>query len=321
MFRIRFLKSNCLFLAFVLVFSVFSLTSCRGEDEAVESENAVIFTDALGREVKVEREPERVAALIGSFADVWMLAGGRLCASADDAWDDFGLDMGDAVNIGATKSPNVELLLASDPDFVLASASTAANVEMKDTLESVGITVAYFDVDSFEDYLEMLKICTDITGRSDLYEKNGIEVKKKIDSLILEFDSEKIPESERSVLFLRASAGYIRAKNNKGTVLGEMLADLGIVNIADTDGSLLENLSIEKIISQEPYRIFIVQVGDDAEAVKKNVERMMNENAAWKELSAVREDRVYYLDKKLFNLKPNARWSEAYEKLCSIFTK
>jgi len=305
----------------VLLLFTFSLMSCGREEEGLESETAVIFTDALGREVKVEREPKRVAALIGSFADVWMLAGGRLCASADDAWDDFGLDMGDAVNIGATKSPNVELLLASDPDFVLASASTAANVEMKDTLESVGITVAYFDVDSFEDYLEMLKICTDITGRSDLYEKNGIEVKKKIDSLILEFDSGKIPESERSVLFLRASAGYIRAKNNKGTVLGEMLADLGVVNIADTDGSLLENLSIEKIIAGEPYRIFIVQVGDDAEAVKDNVERMMNENAAWKELSAVKEGRVYYLDKKLFNLKPNARWSEAYAELCSIFTK
>lgn len=321
MFRIRFLKSNCFILAFTLLFFVFSLISCEKEEKTFETETSVIFTDALGREVKVEREPERVAALIGSFADVWMLAGGRLCASADDAWDDFGLDMGEAVNIGKTKSPNTELLLASDPDLVLASASTAANVEMKDILESAGITVAYFDVDSFEDYLEMLRICTEITGRSDLYEKNGIEIREKIDIIKAEFSLEEIPVEKRSVLFLRASAGYIRAKNNRDTVLGEMLSDLGVVNVADTEESLLQDLSIEKIMTLDPYRIFIVQVGDDTEAVREGVEQMMNESHAWRELSAVKEGRVYYLDKKLFNMKPNARWNEAYEELCSILTE
>ena len=35
---------------------------------------AYTFTDDLGRTVTVE-QPERVAALIGSFADVWCLAG------------------------------------------------------------------------------------------------------------------------------------------------------------------------------------------------------------------------------------------------------
>ena len=44
------------------------------------------FTDDLGRTVTVE-QPERVAALIGSFADVWCLAGGQdtLVAAAHDA--------------------------------------------------------------------------------------------------------------------------------------------------------------------------------------------------------------------------------------------
>ena len=37
---------------------------------------AVTFNDTLGRTVTVE-SPKRVAALIGSFADVWCLAGGR----------------------------------------------------------------------------------------------------------------------------------------------------------------------------------------------------------------------------------------------------
>jgi iron complex transport system substrate-binding protein len=52
---------------------------------------------------------------------------------------------------------------------------------MRKTLETMGIAVAYFDVDSFDDYLKMLDICTDITERKDLYEQNGLAIKAQID--------------------------------------------------------------------------------------------------------------------------------------------
>ena len=154
--------------AFLLITAVlFSMSACNGQPKN-ENKNTVVFTDALGREVNVKKNPERVAALLGSFADVWMLAGGKLCASAEDAWEDFGLDLGDAVNIGGAHSPSLELLISADPDFVIASASTASNVELRETFEAMGIAVAYFDVDNFDDYLKMLDICTDITERKDL---------------------------------------------------------------------------------------------------------------------------------------------------------
>ena len=310
MLKRRFWVSLCLLLITILV------SGCGGEKH--ERKDGVTFTDSLGRTVNVPENPKAVAALIGSFADVWQLAGGTVCASADDAWDDFGLEMGDAVNIGKTKEPSVEKLLSVNPDFVIASSATSADVEMKATLEAAGITVAYFDVECFEDYLKMLDICTDITGRKDLYVKNGTDVKEQIEEIKREFEILNIPEENKKVLFLRASSGYIRAKNSDGSILGEMLKDLGCVNIADDDSSLLENLSIESIIKNNPYRIFIVQVGDDKKAVEDNVTRMMEENPAWYGLDAVSENRLHYMDKRLFNLKPNARWSEAYETLCKV---
>ena len=42
----------------------------------------------------------------------------------------------------------------------------------------MGMNVAYFDVDNLEDYLRVLKICTDITGCADNYKKNGINAEK-----------------------------------------------------------------------------------------------------------------------------------------------
>lgn len=295
-----------------------TMLSACGTQSLVSAGETVSFTDALGRNVAVNKTPKRVAALIGSFADVWLLSGGSVCATVEDAWDDFNLDIPNAVNIGGAHSPNLELLLSAEPDFVIASASTASNVEMKEVLENIGIVVAYFDVDNFEDYLSMLDICTDITGRKDLFELNGLKIKEQIDSIKAEFKKANLPENERSVLLLRAASGFVKAKGSTGTILGEMLSDFGCLNIADSDSSLLETLSVESVIRQEPYRIFVVTMGDDTEKALDNFSRMMEGKPAWGTLSAVREDRVHIMDRKFFNIKPNAKWAESYEKLSTI---
>ena len=281
----------------------------------INKDNCVVFTDALGREVSVPKNPQRVAALLGSFADVWVLSGGRLCAAAEDAWEDFGLDLPDAVNIGGAHSPSLELLLSANPDFVIASASTASNVEMREVLEAAGIVVAYFDVDHFEDYLEMLRICTEITGRSDLYEKNGLEIQRHIQKIK---DEVAAADYEKTVLVLRAATGFVKAKGSSGTILGEMLSDLGCINIADSDTSLLEDLSVESVIRQEPYHIFVVTMGSDPQKALDNLNALLRENPAWASLEAVKENRVYVLERNLFNIKPNARWAESYEILQKI---
>lgn len=285
---------------------------------SAEDSGVVTFTDALDREVTVSKNPERVAALIGSFADVWLLSGGEVCAAAEDAWDDFGLERGDAVNIGGAHSPSLEALLSANPDFVIASASTSADVELKESLENAGVTTAYFDVDCFEDYLSMLDICTDITGRKDLFEKNGKSIESQIKAIKDECLNSDLTEEERTVLLLRASASSVKAKGSEGTILGEMLSDLGCINIADSDKSLLENLSVESVVRREPYRIFVVTMGDDTEKALDNLTRMMKEDPAWGSLEAVKENRMHIMDRRLFNIKPNEKWAESYEKLGEI---
>ena len=309
------MKKYIQIIALLLCFAM--LAACSPEPVS-QGQDAVTFTDALGRQVAVPKNPERVAALIGSFADVWVLAGGTLCAAAEDAWEDFGLELPDAVNIGGAHSPSLEAVFAADPDLVIASASTASNVEMKETLEAAGITVAYFDVDNFEDYLSMLDICTDITGRKDLYEQNGLALHAQIEAIKEELDRQALPEHRRTILLLRAHSGSVKAKGSSGTILGEMLADLGCINIADSDTSLLETLSIESIIRQEPYRIFVVTMGDDSQKAMDNLNQMMQDNPAWGTLEAVEAGRLHLMDRKLFNMKPNADWAVSYEILSEL---
>lgn len=299
----------------VLILSLFLLAACQPSTQTASGEDTVTFTDDLGQTLTLAKNPSRVAALLGSFADVWQLAGGEVCAAANDAWEDFGFSSETAVRLGGAHSPNLELLLSSSPDLVLASASTASHVAMKDTLADMGIPVVYFDVISFDDYLRMLSVCTSLTGRSDLYAQNGTDIRDAIASVKADYAAQDLPASERTVLLLRASSGFVKAKGSEGTVLGEMLKDLGCINVADSDQTLLENLSVERVIAEEPRHIFVVTMGNDTEAANASLDRMMAENPAWGTLSAVREGRFYRMDKKLFNLKPNARWAEAYQTL------
>ena len=170
----------------------------------------------------------------------------------------------------------------------------------------------------FEDYLRVLKICTDITGRTDLYEKNGSEVQKHIETVVQKSRERVDNQGTEKVLIVRMSASMIVAKNSQDNVLGEMLYSLGCENIADSQTSLLEKLSMEYILQEDPDKIFVLQIGDDLEKIEAHFSNYVKENPAWNSLTAVKEGHVYVMDKNLYNLKTNARWGEAYEKLENI---
>ena len=224
---------------------------------APHSSEGYTFTDDLGRTVTVD-SPQRVACLLGSFAEIWTLAGGEVIAAPDDAWVDYGLPMAeDAVDLGSTKELSLESLFAADPDLVLASVNTEQNLAWREILEGAEIPVAYFEVSDFEGYLRLLKTCTDLTGRPDRYEEYGLSVQKQIQEAVEKAENRG---TKPKVLYLRISSSAVRAKNSKGTVLGQMLQALGCENLADADGSLLEQISMEHILLEDPDFIFFVQL-------------------------------------------------------------
>lgn len=306
-------RMTCLFLALVLL-----LSGCGAAEPAVTpgAEAFLEFTDDLGRTVSVAEKPERVAALIGSFADIWCLAGGKdaLVAAADDSWTSFDLGLSDAVaNLGAVKEPSLETLLAAEPDLVLASCNTAADLVLEGALTAAGVCTAYFDVQSLDNYLNMLDICTRLTGCDESYETYGAAVREQADAAIARQDG-----SAPTVVCMRATGVSVKIKGSEGFVLGEMLRDLGCVNLADSGEVPLETLSLEYIIAAEPDYIFVVLQGSDPTRAMDTLEETLLSDPAWAGLNAVQEGRFYTLEHSLYNLKPNARWGEAYEKLADI---
>ncbi len=314
------MKKSVKVLALLLCIAMLAGCGAGGKEDGNKSGEwtPVTVTDDLGREVTFETEPKAVAGMMGSFADTWVLAGGSLKAAVHDAWEDFHLDLPEGtVDLGKYNAISLEQLFGAEVDLVIGSANTKKQVDLKDTLEQAGVKTLYFNVNSFEDYLRMLKVCTTITGRDDLYKTNGTDIEEKIASVKEAALKKASEQGAPKVLFVRAAASTVKAKGSDDTVLGIMLKDLGTTNIADSS-SLLEDLSLEVIIQEDPDMIFITEQGSDSEGIKKALGDALTNNPAWAGLTAVKEGRVYYMDKTLYHLKPNARWGEAYEQLAEI---
>lgn len=285
------------------------------EESKEDNENNVYysFVDALENTVVLEEEPSRVVSLVGSYAETWLLAGGELIGVTNDVITERKLDLSEDIQIvGTIKDPNLEVILDLSPDFVLLSPDIESHVKAASTLEKANIPHGFFKVEHFEDYLNMLDICTDITGNKELYDKNGLQVQKQIDEILAKVENEKGPD----ILFIRAMSRGAKAKYDDNMAC-KILEDLGTINIAAKHESLLEDLSMELIIQEDPEYIFVVTMGDSEKAInalKEGIEK----DPAWSSLTAVKNDNYIVLPKELFHYKPNARWGESYEYMAKI---
>ena len=81
--------------------------------------------------------PERVVCLYGSYAEAWMLAGGMPVGVTEDAVSERSLELPEDVQIiGTNKEPNVELIMALDPDLVILSTDIAQQLDVCEVLET-----------------------------------------------------------------------------------------------------------------------------------------------------------------------------------------
>lgn len=299
----------------ILLFLCIFLAGCTNSNSIAENTNGITFTDSLNRTVTLS-EPKRVGVASGSLAECWILAGGQVAAVTRDAVTERELVLSDdCIDLGSLKEPSMEAILAADLDFMILMSSLSNHVEMAETLEKAGINYAYFDVENFDDYLELMKVFTDITGRRDLYENNAAALQPRIDSVIQNGKRKDSP----TILILRTSSSKVKVLDSNFMV-GGMLKEFGCINIADSENSLLTEFSIEAIVKEDPDYIFISCMGDSEEG-QAQLKATLTSNPIWDTLQAVQNKRVFYLEKELFHQKPNARWGESYEILAQLISQ
>ncbi len=273
------------------------------------------FTDSEGTVVELSHKPQKTAVLFSSLAECWLEAGGEIYVTVGESVQRGLVKEGtELVDSGAGKTVDTEKLISLEPDFVICSADIASHRDVASAMKKAGIPVALMRMDTFEDYLTILRAFAKITGETENYESFGEKTESEIQQII----TEKKRTDSPKILFVRSGSSYSSAKAKKAddNFAAKILEDLGCVNIADKAETLLDSLSAEVILRENPEYIFISVMGD-----YDNSKAYMKELLTKKEyasLDAVRNGRVYFLPKELFQYKPCSRWDESYRYISSI---
>lgn len=100
-----------------------------------------------------------------------------------------------------------------------------------------------------------------------------------------------------------------------------MIDAMNATNIVDgwnnSTGAERMDINLETVFAANP-EIIIIQCHAGADAAKAQVEEIYGSNPVWLSLNAVKNGKVFFLEKTLFHNKPNRRFAEAYQKLAEI---
>lgn len=270
----------------------------------VEKSNEISVTDVSGKEIILSEKPEKVISLYASFADLWYEAGGDLVGICDSRT--LPEQVADLPKVGKMSTPNVEAILALEPDFIIVRDGYVKQEEIIPLLIENNIVVYLANYNNFSEMLKVYKDFCLINGNENLYQEKGISMENKINEIVKD-------KLEFNYLLLFATSKSVSAKD--GNITSDIINGFGGENIttkyqiADEES---KQFSFEKILEIDPKFIFVQTMGS-VEKAKERLEKDIILNPAWSSLSAVKEGRFIYLPKELFLYKPNMKFVEAYE--------
>ena len=309
------MNKKSIIIAVVIVVLLIFISGAVETNKPESSGEYFTFTDSEGEIVELSHKPQKTAVLFSSLAECWIEAGGEVYVTVGESVE-RGLvkEETELVDKGAGKTVDTEKLISLEPDFVICSADIASHRDVASALKKAKIPVAMLRMDTFEDYLTILRTLTKITGKTENYEQFGENAKSEIEQIISGGKRENNPK----ILFVRSGSSYSSAKAKKAddNFAAKILEDLGCINIADKAEVLLDNLSAEVILKENPQYIFVSVMGDYDNS-KAYMQELLNKKE-YASLDAVKNGRVYFLPKELFQYKPCGRWAESYRYISSI---
>lgn len=290
-------------------------------DGVTVTEDSVIFTNYFGEKQTVRKNYERVVSLYPSYISLWYEAGGTLMGRTDFSGIENQIPkeaLLESVKIVASGiaggSVSIENIIESSPDLVILGVPMG-QIELAEPFKVANVDTIVVDYNNLADYLMWYKIFCNINNKPELYDSVAKKTLEKVVQVLNKVPSEGGPK----VLSLFAKFGMVDA-NLSGTTIGATLDAMGAINIADAwdnpNAASRLQINIETILLEDPA-IIVIQQPTDIEGAR-TIDEVYGNNPLWKELSAVKNGQVYYLDPNLFHYKPHSRYSENYETLFKI---
>ena len=300
-------------------------------NEVVVNDDSVTFKDASGKDsITIKKNPQKVYNLYASFTTLWYEAGGVAAgiiggSSSADTYNTYiGRDISkdEGVEVLATSSSgskwSTETIIVGNPDIIICSTAMSGYKTISSPAEAAGIPVIAVSYNSFSDYLKWFKVFCNLSGHPELWDSVAMKALNDVLDVLMEIPTSNNP----SVFIMFTSAGKKLQANTEGTVVGDMAKIMRAKNIMyspalDESGAERIEINLESVYAAQP-EIIMIQCHGATEDVMAQVASELGDTAIWRSLDAVKNGKVYYLNKLFFHNKPNSRFAEAYQIMAEI---
>lgn len=216
----------------------------------------------------------------------------------------------DAVKVGNPMNPDLEKIKSLNPTVVV-SVDTLGD-DFKNTFIENNIPSEFVTLTSLDGLKESIKKLGDKFNKKEEADNLLNEISDKES----EIAKKNYGKEKEKVLIIFGAPGSMMIGTSKCYV-GNLVDIVGGKNIVENNSTSFVQLNIEEILKSNPDKILVMTHGDPEEA-KNMVSKELKNNPMWQKLSAVKEDKVHYLDSKKFGMSANLKVIEALGELDSI---
>lgn len=266
--------------------------SGASQSDADQNNTARTITHEMG-DAKIEGTPERIVVLEFSFVDALAAAGIAPVGIADDGKPDIFIDeiasvIGDYTSVGTRKQPSIEVITSLEPDLIIADLNR--HKEIYDELQEIAPTIVLKSLESsYEENLDSFKVIMEAVAANETKEERLQKHNERMDELISQVDENE----DRTVLPAVVTNDLFNA-HASNSYTGELLEKLGFENAIQQEEAYAK-LNLEQLVEINPDIIFVMAAGE------QTLIDVWGENPLWQNISAVKNDQVFHVNRNLWS--------------------
>ena len=257
------------------------------------------FTDDVGHTVALQQVPRRIVSLAPSLTEILFLIGVDSSVVGVTDYCDYPAAAKSKAKIGGMLNPNIERILALQPDLVLMSGSGNMRSDFE-KLTSAGIAVYVSYPRSIDAVFKSIVDIGDLNGKRRRADSLVAQLQIRRDSLVRQAYTRK-----KETVLMILSLNPLVAIGPK-TFLSELVTTANGQNIVHDSSTAYPVLSREEILRRQPG--VIIATND----IVRSIDDILAPYPEWKSLSAIRNKRVAIVDASIVS-RPGPRIIDGLE--------
>ena len=256
------------------------------------------YSDDLNREIIIDKEVERIISLAPGVTEMIYALGLEDKLIAVSSACDYPAEAKEKQSVGRTDEPNIEKIVALDPDLLIAESLT--KIEVLKRLSELGIKNIGFKPESINDTIEMIEDIAYLTSSAEKGEELVSELRNEYQQLGNKVNK-RLENRDRPRVFyaLWQDPLYTAGKN---TFIDNLIFEAGGYNIGREAEGSWPIYSRESLIAADPE----VYISASHSGKNEISLEQIKAQKVFRGISAFKNDRIYLVNPDLVN-RPSPR--------------